>query len=532
MLLETKIVLSSYHRVMQSSPEPRAFIVESDIITLTRDHPRAEAMLCVENVIRAVGTREELRAFAPSAEIMDLRGNVLTPGLTDAHIHLVGYGFTLSNVQLDGTRSVREAVQRVRDRVERTPPGTWIQGYGFDRSLWGLEAYPSAAWLDEVSPDHPVVMGSRDGHSVWVNSRALQIAGIHAGTPDPDGGVIVRDDHGSPTGTLLENAMHLVRRAIPNPPFETVVDAARAGAQDMAARGFTAVHTMALEPPEHLRAVLELEARGELPLRVWACVPHAELEGIAASGLRGNLGERVKIAGIKFFADGALGSRTAWMEDDYVGHPGDRGVMVDSPQTILERGRWALELGFCPVVHAIGDRANHEVLNVLEELKPLADAKGIRLRLEHAQHLHLSDIPRFGQLGIVASVQPIHAPGDVINIERLLGPERAANTYAFRRLLETGAILALGSDAAVATPDPILGFQAAVERQDLNGTPWHKDQALTRQETLAGYTIGAAMAAGWEGWYGRIAPGYAADFTVWDGDPTLKAANPTQALRL
>ncbi len=463
---------------------------------------------------------------------MDLRRNVVTPGLTDAHIHLVGYGFTLSNVQLDGTRSIQEAVRRVKDRVERTPSGTWVQGYGFDRSLWGLEDYPMAAWLDEVSPNHPVVMGSRDGHSVWINTNALQIAGIQAETPDPDGGVIVRDERGHPTGTLLENAMNLVRRAIPDSPFETVVDAARAGALDLAARGFTAVHTMALEPPEHLRAVLELEARGELPLRVWACVPHTQLEGIASSGLRGNLGERVKIAGIKFFADGALGSRTAWMRDDYVGHPGDRGVMVDSPQTILERGRWALEMGFCPVVHAIGDRANHEVLNVLEQLKPLADARGIRLRLEHAQHLHPSDIPRFGQLGIVVSVQPIHAPGDVLNIERLLGPERAANTYAFRTLLETGAVLALGSDAAVATPDPILGFQAAVERRDLNGTPWHVEQALTRQETLEGYTIGAAVAAGWEAWYGRIAPGYAADFTVWDDDPTVSAAKPTSALRL
>jgi predicted amidohydrolase YtcJ len=517
---------------MQTSPESRAVIVESDIITLVPGHPRAEAVLCANNVVRAVGTREELQMIGPFAQRIDLRGNVLTPGLTDAHIHLVGYGFTLSNVQLDGTRSVQEAVQRVQDRVGRTPPGMWVQGYGFDRSLWGLEAYPLAAWLDEVSPDHPVAMGSRDGHSVWVNSEALRIAGIHAGTPDPDGGVIVRDEHGHPTGTFLENAMSLVRRAIPEASFETVVDAARAGALDLAARGFTAVHTMALEPPEYLRAVLELEARGELPLRVWACVPHTQLEGIAAMGLRGNLGERVKIAGIKFFADGALGSRTAWMQDDYLGHPGDRGVMVDSPQTILERGRWALELGFCPVVHAIGDRANHEVLNILEQLKPLADAKGIRLRLEHAQHLHPSDIPRFGQLGIVASVQPIHAPGDVVNIERLLGAERAANTYAFRALLETGAVLALGSDAAVATPDPILGFQAAVERQDLHGAPWHQDQALTRQETLEGYTIGAAMAAGWEAWYGRVAPGYAADFTVWDGDPTLKAAKPTSALRL
>lgn len=514
-------------------------IVLAEIITLDPDQARAEAVLCVDNLVRALGRAEELRALEPKAEVVDRRGCVLTPGLTDAHIHLVGYGFSLSNVQLEGTRSVAEAVGRVRDRITRTPSGTWILGAGFDRSLWGLEGYPKAAWLDEIAPDHPVVMRSRDGHSLWVNTKVLAIAGIHAGTPDPDGGLIVRDERGNPSGTVLENAMNLVRRAMPSPPFESVVDAARAGAQDLASRGFTAVHTMALEPPEYLRAVMELEARGELPLRVWACVPHAQLESIAAIGLRGDTGLRaardgasVRISGIKFFTDGALGSRTAWMLEAYNGFPNDTGVMVDSPQTILERGRWALELGFSPVVHAIGDRANREVLNVFEELKPLADARGIRLRLEHAQHLNPNDIPRFGQLGIVASVQPIHVPGDVLNIEGLLGAERAASTYAFRSLLETGASLALGSDAAVATPDPIQGIRAAVERLDLNGQPWHLEQALTRQETLEGYTKGAALAAGWEGWYGRIAPGFAADFTVWDGDPTLETANSIEALRV
>ncbi len=519
--------------------KPDRTIVQSNIITLDPGAARAEAALCESGTILAVGGFQEIRALEPAATILDRRGRSLTPGLTDAHIHLVGYGFSLSNVNLEGTQSVAEAVGRIQERAARTPPGAWLLGSGFDRSRWGLEGYPTASWLDAIAPDRPVAIRSRDGHSLWVNTNVMRIAGIDASTPDPDGGLIVRDERGDPTGTLLENAMNLVKRVIPDPPFETVLEAARAGANDMASRGFTAVHTMALEPPEYLRAVMELEARGQLPLRVWACVPHAQLENIAAAGLRGGARTgsrrdfaRVEIAGIKFFTDGALGSRTAWMLDPYDGYPSQTGVMVDSPQTILERGRWALELGFSPVVHAIGDRANREVLNVFQELKPLADARGIRLRLEHAQHLHPDDISRFGELGIVASVQPIHVPGDVLNIERLLGPERAASTYAFRSLIQSGATLALGSDAAVATPDPIQGFRAAVERLDLNGDPWRAEQALTRAETLAGYTTGAAMAAGWEGWYGQVSPGYAADFTVWDADPTLEPAKPIEALRI
>jgi predicted amidohydrolase YtcJ len=370
---------------------------------------------------------------------------------------------------------------------------------------------------------------SRDGHGLWCNLLALNLAGIHSDTPNPHGGLIVRDNRGEATGMLLENAMELIKKVFPIVKLENVVAAAKLGAQDMAQRGFTCVHTMALEPVEYLHAMWELEARGEMPLRIWASVSHSQLEHVKLAGLRGGVGDRVKLCGIKFFADGALGSRTALMLEPYNGFE-DFGVQVDSKETFLERGRLALELGFSPVVHAIGDRANREMLDVLEELAPMAKAKNVRLRLEHAQHLHPDDIARFGELGIAVSVQPIHAPGDVQNIQRLLGETRGNNTFAFRSLLNTGAILALGSDAPVATPDPILGFQAAVKRLDLKGNPWNPEQALSKLETLQGYTTGAAFAAGWEGWYGQVAPGFAADFTLWDKDPTLEDAKPVRAL--
>jgi predicted amidohydrolase YtcJ len=509
----------------------RATILRSEILTLDDRLYNADAALVIGNRIQSVGTFEDVVALAPSAEILDYRDRWLTPGLTDAHIHLVGYGFSLKTINLEGTRSSSEAVLRVAARLSEFKDG-WVGGRGFNIGLWEDSAYPTAAALDAIASDQPVVLRSRDGHSLWVNSRVLEIAGLHAGTPDPAGGVIVRDERGNPTGTLLENAMDLVKRVQPVPSLEEAVAAGKLGAEQLRRYGFTAVHTMALEPNQYLLAMQELEARGELPLRVWASVPHADLEHIEALGLRGGVGDRVKLSGVKFFADGALGSRTALMMEDYVGFPGERGVSVDSPATVLERGMRALELGFSPVIHAIGDRANAEMLDVLETLAPLAKSRGVRLRLEHAQHLRPEDIERFGLLDIVASVQPIQLPGDTGNVDRLLGQARANTTYAFRSLIDTGATLALGSDAPVATPDPVLGFEAAVERLGVHGTPWRAEEALTRLETLRGYTVGAALAAGWESWYGRIAPGCVADFTLWDGDPLSEGSKPLEALSL
>jgi predicted amidohydrolase YtcJ len=506
-----------------------AKIILSNIITLHPSHPRALGVLVIENRVQALGSLEALRELAPKAEMLDHRDFFLTSGLTDAHIHLVGYGFSLQNVKLEDTRSCAQAVSRVAERAARVAAGDWIFGNGFDRSLWGQTEYPTAFDLDPISPNNPVALWSRDGHGLWCNSHALKIAGITSSTPNPHGGVIVHDDQGEPTGMLLENAMELVKHVFPALQLEDVVAAGKLGAFDMANRGFTCVHTMALEPIEYLHGMWELEARGEMPLRIWASISHTQLEHVKLSGLRGGVGDRVKLCGVKFFADGALGSRTALMLENYLGFE-DSGVQVDSKETFLERGRLALELGFSPVVHAIGDRANREMLDVLEELTLLARAKNVRLRLEHAQHLHPDDIARFGKLGIAVSVQPIHAPGDVQNINRLLGEARGKTTYAFRSLLESGTVLALGSDAPVATPDPIQGFQAAVKRLDLNGQAWNPEQALSRLETLQGYTTGAAFAAGWDGWYGQVAPGFAADFTLWDKDPTLEDAKPVQAL--
>jgi predicted amidohydrolase YtcJ len=506
-------------------------IVLADVISLVSTQPQAQAVLCVNGWVQAVGSREDMLALAPRAEVLDFRGHVLTPGLTDAHLHLVSYGFALEQLDLSETKSWREATRLIGARVANLETGTWLIGAGFSRSNWNLDGYPLAAWLDQVAPNHPVLIYSNDHHTVWVNSLALQLAGIHAGTPDPDGGVIVRDEQGQPSGTLLETAMELVQRMSPVATMADSVRVAQAAATDLESRGFTCVHTMAAEPPESLWAMLELEARNCLPLRIWASLPHSDLEHVQAIGLRGGMGNQVRLSGIKFFADGALASRTASMIEDYLGFPGERGVNVDSGQTILERGRLALELGFSPVVHAIGDAANRTVLDAFEQLTPLANARGLRLRLEHAQHLQSNDVARIGRLGVIAGMQAIHLPGDTRNIDTILGPDRAGSSFVFRSLIEAGATIALGSDAPIATPDPRLGFAAAIDRSDENGQPWHPEQALSRLETLQAYTCNAAFAAGWENWYGRIAPGFAAEFTLWDGNPTLEAAKPLRAVR-
>jgi predicted amidohydrolase YtcJ len=507
-------------------------IVLTNIITLDKNQPSATALLVSNGKIRHVGTSEDCRAIAPKAEIQNLGDFYLTPGLTDAHIHLTGYGFALERLDLSEAQTLQAGLAMVAARTNTTPAGTWIVGGGVFANRWSSTSYPTAADLDAVSPNHPVYLRTRDGHAAWVNSRALELAGIHAGTPEPEGGQIVRDPSGNPTGMLLESsAFAAVQRAVPEPTLEECMTATRRASAQMEAWGYTAVHTMAAEPPEFLRSIQELEQRGELPLRVWAAIPHKELENLRTAGLRGGTGERVKLSGIKFFTDGALGARTAWMQQPYLGTD-QTGIVIDTPQVFFERGQMALEMGFCPVVHAIGDRANHEILNALEKLLPLAQARGVRLRLEHAQHLLPEDVARFGRLGIVVSPQPIHLVDDALPTFKLLGEARAKTTLAFKSLLETGAVLAFGSDAYVATPEPVLGFKAAVERLGADGQVFLPNERLTPLETLTGYTHGAAMAAGWEGWYGQIKTGYAADFTVWEGDPSKVLAKPVKALRL
>ncbi|MFC5598321.1 amidohydrolase [Deinococcus cellulosilyticus] len=488
------------------------YLLKADVLTLHPDLPRAEAVLVSGERIRAVGSVEDLRGIAPQAEVLDFGDRILTPGLTDAHIHLVNYGFRLSQVNLEGCSSVAEVQQRLREYALQHPEG-WIVGGGYTITELGLSDYPARGLLDEVIPDRPVLLYSRDLHSAWANSLALKTAGLTDSTPDPEGGELVRVN-GLLTGYLLESASERVQASIPAPTWEETLKAARLAVKTMRDFGYTAVHTMAYEPADHLRALMHLEQQGELPLRVWACIPHTELEHAIGLGLYGGHGDRVKLGGVKFFLDGALGSQTAWMLAPGYQNPQATPMILDQPELIRERAEKALQHGFIPTVHAIGDQANRVLLDLYEELKPLADQKGLHLRLEHAQHLSPQDIVRFGELQVTASMQPVHLIGDA-RLVRELVPHLEDGTYAVRSLKQAGALLAFGSDGPVASPDPRLSFEAATKRLGLDGAPFSPQECLTAEETLWAHTRGPALAVGWED-YGIIREGARADFTLWD----------------
>ncbi|WP_216328380.1 amidohydrolase [Deinococcus aestuarii] len=482
-------------------------VIHTRALTLDDTRPQAQAVLVGGGRVLAVGTREEVAALAPRAQVLDHRDLTLTPGMSDAHIHLVSYGFSLSELGLHGARSVSEVQARVLQRVLNTPAGTWIRGGGFLLAELGLNGYPTVRALDEVSPHHPVLLYSRDLHLAWANSLALRLAGINDSTPNPEGGVIVR-----PLGTLLESATELAANAMPVPSEAEYLRAAKAGADDLASRGYVSAHTMAFEAPDAPRALQTLAARGELPLRVWATLPHERLGLARDLGVGRNPGGLFQWGGVKFFADGALGSRTAWLHAPGFADGSGTGIPLDSPELIRELGAEALRLGLAPVTHAIGDRANTEVLDAYDSLRDLAAQKNIPLRIEHAQHLRPEDLPRFR--GIAAGVQPIHLHADGPLIRSLL-PHLAGTSYPFRSLQGAGAILAFGSDAPVAPPEYRANFAAALTRRDDEGHPLAPQEALTEMDVLWAHTRGPALAAGWDD-EGVIRPGARAAFTLWD----------------
>lgn len=466
-----------------------------------------KAILVAGGRVLAVGNAAEMQALAPKAELLDYRDLLLTAGLCDAHIHLVMYGASLHAIDLASTRSVAEVQNKLATRVAKTASGEWIQGGGFLSSQLGLNDYPTAQQLDEVSPNHPVVFYSRDRHMIWANSLALQLAGVHADTPDPAGGHIVR-----PLGCLQETAQELVQRVIPAPSAEEWLAFAKAGAADLATRGFVSAHTMAFEEPEAPRALQILAQRDELPLRIWACLPHQKLEQAHSLGLAASSNSMFEWGGVKFFADGALGSRTAWLHGAGFADGSGTGIALDSPELIYQRSLEALELGLIPTTHAIGDRANSEVIAVYERLQPIAQAKGLRLRIEHSQHLQVADIPRMRPF--TSSVQPLHLLADAPNIRHLL-PHLQDTSYAFASLWQAGANLALGSDAPVTPPDIQANFAAATTRLDNDGQALAPAEALTPQQVLWAHTRGPALAVGWTD-EGIIQPAARAAFTLWD----------------
>ena len=502
-------------------------LYNGNIITLADETPRVTALALSGERIVACGSDDEILPLAGIGTQRDnLGGKTVIPGLTDAHIHWQGVALSFREVSVYEAPSKAVALARVAERAAVTPPGQWITGHGWTQDVWPDRVFPTAADLDAVAPNHPVYLRAKSGHAGWVNSFALRRCGITAETPDPDGGALVRDGNGLPTGILLENAMELIARQIPKPTPEELAGLMKTAQQAALASGLTGIHDF--DGQDCFRALQILRERDELGLRVVKNINREWLPAALEVGLRWGFGDHwIRIGGLKIFADGALGPRTAYMIEPYDGEPVNYGIATIDKEEMAELVSRASAAGLPSTIHAIGDRAVHDVLDVYESVRREEAARGEgtytrRHRIEHVQIIHPDDAHRLAQLNIIASMQPIHATSDYQMADRYWGA-RSQWAYNARLQLDQGAKVAFGSDAPVEPFEPFKGIHAAVTRRRPDGSPgeqgWYPAARLTVDEALRGFTLGPAYAGGMERQLGRLVPGYLADLVVLERDP-------------
>jgi predicted amidohydrolase YtcJ len=491
--------------------------------TYDRRQPRARSLAVGGGRILAVGQLDhdldDLQG--PTTRVIELSGAAVVPGFVDAHVHFGHFALARQQVDLDAAATLEDGLERIRGEAERLPAGGWLQGRGWDRNRWGR--LPTRADLDAVIGPRPVALSSHDGHALWLSSAALAAAGVHRETSDPPGGVIQRDPTGEPSGVLFENAQDLVRAHVPEPSERQLSDAIRAALPTAAAAGLTGIHN--LEDARTRRVFQALEAAGDLTLRVYHGVPRGELAEARERGLHTETGsDWLRVGPVKLFADGALGSRTAWLLAAYEGRAADdyRGVATLSAEEIEEDMHAAADAGLDVAIHAIGDAAVRRVLDVFEQTREVYPPLRQRLvRIEHAQLVHPDDVARFGKLGVIASMQPIHATADRRAADAHWG-DRSRHAYAWRDLVSAGATLAFGTDAPVEHIEPLLSLYAAATRRETDGSPhegWHAHQCIGLEEAVRAYTRGSAMAERAAGRRGSLAAGTDADLVALGPDP-------------
>ena len=503
-------------------PAESLAIVNARVWTGNERRRWADAVLTTGDKIAAVGSSAEvMKQVAPRTRVVDAHGGLVAPGFIDSHIHFLIGGLGLDSVQLRDARTPDEFMRRIAEFARTRPPGTWIRNGDWDHEQWGGEL-PRRDWIDAVTPNHPVWINRLDGHMALANSAALRAAGVTRDTAEVAGGTIVRDVSGEPTGVLKDTAQTLVDRAVP-PLSDAELDAALGAAMRfVASKGVTSVHHMGTW--EDLAVFERARAAGRMTTRIYAAVPidtWEQLRDRVASSGRGD--EWLRIGALKGFVDGSLGSHTAAMLEPFDDEPGNRGLFVNTPDDLYRWTSGADAAGLHLIVHAIGDLAIRTQLDIYERVIREHGLRDRRFRIEHAQHLAPADVPRFGALGVIASVQPYHAIDDGRWAERVIGPERARLTYAFRSLLDAGARLAMGSDWFVAPPTPLEGIYAAVTRRTLDGAHpggWIPEQRIGVEEALRGYTVDAAYASFEEGEKGRLVRGTLADLVLLDRDIT------------
>jgi len=502
------------------------------VVELPDGAVRREIAITGGRIVALVPPDQSRRWRRAAAEVVELAGAHVYPGFTDSHGHLTGYGAALEVVDLRGTASLAEVVERARAGAAGRPAGSWVAGRGWDQNLWPGRAMPHHAALSAALPDHPAVLRRVDGHAVLTNARGLALAGIAASTPDPPGGRILRDERGEPTGVLVDTAADLLDRLLPPPDEAELERLIVGGARALAAVGLTEIHDAGTGRMQ-LAVLRRLQAEGRLPIRVYVMLDGADpalLDAEFANGPQVSGDGMLAVRAVKLFADGALGSRGALLATPYSDEPSTRGLAVTAEAPLAALIRRTAAASFQPCIHAIGDAAVTRSLDLFE--REIGSGVAVRPRIEHSQVIRPDDVARFAALGVLAAVQPTHCTSDMPWAPERLGPERTAWAYRWRSLLAANARLALGSDVPVESPDPRLGLWAAVTRRPPEGTGhagWNLPEALTLPEAIAGYTTWAAWAGFEEDWRGAIAPGYAADLTIFDR--ALAEADPAGILQ-
>jgi len=501
-------------------------LLNGNVITMNPKKPSVEAIAIIGDKIIKVGSNKDVKKLiGPQTKVINLKGKTVAPGFIDAHLHFISLGNTKKVLNLVGTTSKEEIVQIVANKISEEGEGKWIFGRGWDQNDWPIKEFPTRWDLDPVSPKNPVILTRIDGHALWVNSLALEKAGVTKETPDPEGGKIIRDpETGEPTGILIDEAMSLVEKIVPSSTYEERKEMAILASEECSSLGLTTVHDAGVDL-ETIKIYKELINENKLTVRLYVMLrwPGNAVNTYLEKGPEIGYGNNyLTIRSIKMFADGALGSRGAALFEPYSDDPTNTGLITFDPDKAFEIMKKALEKGFQVCVHAIGDRANRLVLDLFEKaFKSVPQVKDHRFRIEHAQVLTEEDILRFAKLKVIPSMQPTHATSDMYWAEDRLGPERVKWAYAWKSLLNTGVRIAGGSDAPVESANPLWGIYAACTRQDHKGWPeggWHPDQKVSRYEALKMFTIDAAYAGFEEKIKGSIEEGKLADIVVLSKD--------------
>src|SRR6201993_2153202 len=515
------VIMAALDANAELKPSATLIVTNAAVYTVDKQHPKAEAVAVIGDRIVGVGSRAEIDLWrGPQTKVIDAGGKLLLPGFNDAHAHFMQGGAQLDQVQLTDATSPEEFAKRIAAQVKKTPKGEWVLGGHWDETKWAKAELPTKELVDPVSGKTPVFVERYDGHEALANFAAMKLAGIDAKTADVSGGVIVRDASGNPTGIFKDAAMTLIYRAIPPMSHEQRLRAARAALKHAASLGVTSVQHMNPEFAD-VAAYSELAEKGELTARIYAVPMETTWQDQAKVGIRHGWGSSyLRLGAVKGYADGSLGSRTAYMFEPFADDPENRGLLSDEmhpPGAMHDRLMQADAAGLQLRVHAIGDRAISMTLDIFADIEKEHGYHDQRFAIEHAQHMAKKDFERFAKLHVVASMQPYHAIDDGRWAEARLGHDRARYSYAWRSFLDHGVTLAFGTDWPVAPLDPMVGLYAALTRATLDGKNpggWIPEEKITLPEAIEAYTMGSAFAEFQEHQKGSITPGKLADMVI------------------